>query len=98
MDIQIDPRVDTMLGSASACTIRSACGSIIGRKPRVRVQTKVMRSFGRAPMSVSAVATLPETAMGWEEISATCLDTEMGKRLASNTLQELELSDVSMQI
>lgn len=82
MDIQIDPRVDTMLGSASACTIRSACGSIIGRKPRVRVQTKVMRSFGRAPMSVSAVATLPETAMGWEEISATCLDTEMGKRLA----------------
>ena len=33
-------------------------------------------------MSVSAVATLPETALGWEKITATCLDTETGKRLA----------------
>ena len=32
-------------------------------------------------MTVSATATLPETVLGWDEISAKCHDTETGKKL-----------------
>lgn len=66
--------------SVAASFARPASASV---GPRRSARSGLRTKSIRAPMTAAASATLPETVLDWEAISAACHDTETGKKLAA---------------